>query len=527
MDYPAENAASLPDFVDIVWRRRWTALAIVLIVLPAAFYFTSRQPLIYTSNAAVLVRPISIAGNTQPATLNLDTETKLASSTEVARIAADELGSNDPLGLLSGLSVAVETNTEILDFDYEASSPTIAQQRAQAFADAYIRFRRDQASQSMADAAAAAQAQIDAINNKIQTVQDKLAAGPSSTQTETLRAEFNSLNGQLGILQAQATAAPPAMNFDVGEVVKPAERPLGASSPSYSKNLLIALFAAIILAIGAALLRERLDTRVRSREDLESMIGAPLLASIPNIAAWRRRKTPLLVATSQPNSPAAEAYRTLRTALVFAASQRKAKTVLITSAQAAEGKSATVANLGVVLAQAGKRVVLVSADLRKPRLAQFFASPSRIQGLGDVLLGRAEPKDVMMQTREPNLKILPAGKAPARPGELLASKRMPGLLSLLRQQADLILIDSPPLLATADALELIPFVDAVLFVVDASRTTRAMVADARERLFNVQAPVIGAILNNLDHSQSGSYAAYKGDDDVPVDHPVPSSAFRA
>jgi len=254
------------------------------------------------------------------------------------------------------------------------------------------------------------------------------------------------------------------------------------------------------------LLRERLDDRMRGRDELESVTASPVLAVVPRVPLWRKGQSPVLVSLIQPQSAAAEAYKTLRTALLYVVQQNDLKVLLITSPQAGEGKTATTANLGVTLAQAGKKVVMVSADLRKPRLHTFFDVPNGA-GLTDVLSGGKSTFDVIVQKTE-NLNLLPSGPVPANPAELLASESMSRLLDNLTAIGHLVLIDAPPLLAVTDAVALAPFADAVLLVADATTTTRGSIKHALKQLEAVNAPIIGSVLNNFDPSRGPGYGYY-------------------
>ncbi len=181
---------------------------------------------------------------------------------------------------------------------------------------------------------------------------------------------------------------------------------------------------------------------------------------------------------------------------------------MVTSPHAGEGKSVTTANLGVALAQAGKRVILISADLRKPRLHQFFRLANHT-GLTNVLSGEVSPWQAVRNTLVENLQVMPSGPVPENPAEMLGSNAMGDLLSVPSEMADYVLVDAAPVLAVADAATLAPLVDAVLFVVDAQRTHRGAVEQARRQLEQVNAKIIGAVLNNFDPSKAGAYSYYR------------------
>jgi capsular exopolysaccharide synthesis family protein len=228
---------------------------------------------------------------------------------------------------------------------------------------------------------------------------------------------------------------------------------------------------------------------------------------IPEVPSWRERDRPYVVALEAPRSPAAEAYRTLRTSMLVTAAERGVKTFMVVSALPSEGKTTTAANLAVVLAQADKRVVLISADLRRPRLHEFFGLPSSERGLSEVLDGDRRPWEALRSGKINNLWIMSSGKVSDQPTELLQSEAMRRLLADQREVVDFIILDCPPVLAVADALVIAPMVDAVLFVADAKGTPRGAVAQARAQLDQVGARILGTVLNEVASGTDG-YAYY-------------------
>jgi capsular exopolysaccharide synthesis family protein len=194
---------------------------------------------------------------------------------------------------------------------------------------------------------------------------------------------------------------------------------------------------------------------------------------------------------------------------VFTAVQRGVKTLMVVSPMAGEGKTTTAANLAVTLANANKRVILVSADLRKPRVHRFFNLENSV-GLSNVLSGEVKPWEALQDPKVENLRVMASGPVPARPAELLQSEQMGELLVELREVADFVIIDTAPILLVADALALGPLVDGVLFVADSEVSTRGSVNHAREQLEQVGAPVLGGIYNNFDPSKGRTYYPYSG-----------------
>jgi non-specific protein-tyrosine kinase len=507
--YQAPNP-QFREYLAVLRLRRWSIIAITLIAIGSALAFSLRQTPTYQSSARVLVKPISLSPTDPGAVLpaNLETERGLAASVPVARRVAEELDlAEEPQALLEDLSVEVVSNSEFLVVTYQHPDPIEAQRRTQAFAQSYLDFRRDQA---VSDVLAAGQS----VQRRIQNAREQLAEldeeiqGATPSEELALEGERDVLVSQLAVLQQQLSELTPS-NLSVGQVVEPATLASDPSSPNYLLNLGLAALLGLGLGIALAFLRERLDDRLRGRADMEAQAGAPVLAVIPRVGSWRKRKDAPVITITEPKSAASEAYRTLRTALTFLANEHGYKVFLVTSPHPEEGKSATVSNLAVSFAEAGRRALAISADLRKPRLHRFLRAGSNGKGLTNVLAGEVGGLEALAHPGVQSLRLLHSGPVPGNPSELLGSERMGELLDEFRQISDFVLIDTAPVLAVADALALAPFADAVILVADAETTTRGAISHARYQLDQVNANVVGAVLNNFDPSKAGAYPYYQ------------------
>jgi tyrosine-protein kinase len=504
-----EGRAPIREYLSILMLRKWSILLVTFLVLGAALLFSSQQNPVYSSEARFLVKPVSIAGDETAATLNMETERQLAASTAVAQLVIDRLElEKEPKALLNNLAVEVISGTEILSLTYQTADPEESFQLANSFASQYGKFRRDQVLTELEAATEELQEEIDLVEKDLAQAKKAEAESPEgSDERGAAAADVASFQARLTLLVGEQQELQEPGDVQVGQVIQAAIRPIKPVSPDHVRNGLLGLVVGLLLGIGLAFLRERLDDRLRGRMDLEDHIGAPVLAVVPRVATWKRRGETPLVTINEPRSATSEAFRTLRTSLLFAASQRDARVVMVTSPHAGEGKTATAANLALVLAQARKRVLLISADLRKPRLHRFF-DVSNDAGLTSVLIGDAKPWEVVVDVGMEHLKVVPSGPVPGNPAELLGSDAMGRLLSQFREVADFVIIDSAPALVVADALTLAPFVDAALFVADAEHTSRGAVIHARNQLEQVRATIIGAVLNNFDPSKAKSSPYY-------------------
>jgi capsular exopolysaccharide synthesis family protein len=290
-------------------------------------------------------------------------------------------------------------------------------------------------------------------------------------------------------------------------LVEPALTPTEPVRPRTTKNVVIGLLIGLMLGTGFGFLRELLDRTVKTPEDLEAAAGAPVVGSIP---PFKAAKQPLPVA-GQPRTPVAEAFRKLRTNFSFLAVDRETLCCVVTSPEAGDGKSTVAANLAIAFAQAGERVVLVDADLRRPTLHRLFDLHQRV-GTTTVLLDRASAHDAIQQVG-PNLPaVLTSGQLPPNPSELLGSRRMADLLTELRSAYDVVLIDCAPLLPVTDPMAISQFADGLLLVARAGSTTKEGAHAAKAACAKAGARIFGAVLNAtaVAEGNQSTYHAYYG-----------------
>jgi tyrosine-protein kinase Etk/Wzc len=296
-------------------------------------------------------------------------------------------------------------------------------------------------------------------------------------------------------------------------------------------SLGLALVVGLVLGAGSAFAREHLDTRVRSREDLQLIMpGVPILGIIPRIQAAHVRASWLprlhapqtlpaarvngfqarLIAVHDPRSPISEAYRSLRTNITFSRPERTPKTLVFTSPTPGEGKSTSTENLAATLAQQGLRCVLLDADLRRGVLHEVL-DLGREPGLSNVLLGTCRVEDARSAITLENgatFDFVPTGTLPPNPAELLGSERMRAVLSGLAEQYDAVLLDAPPLNLVTDAAVLGTVADGVIIVARAGFTDRGALEYAVEQLNVVRAPILGTVLNDIDQKRDRYYGGY-------------------
>jgi len=272
-------------------------------------------------------------------------------------------------------------------------------------------------------------------------------------------------------------------------------------------NLLMALLLGVIGGGALAFLVEFLDNTVKTKEDLESMLGVPLLGIVPvidpeemlDISSNRDRS---IYAFARSRSTISESLRSIRTNVLFRTGNQPSRTLLVTSAVPREGKSFMSANLSAVIAMAGSRVILIDADLRRPSIHRLFEISDEF-GLSEVLMGTRRLEAAIQESHVPGLDVISAGPIPPNPSELLGNHIMREILDELAETYDIIIIDSPPATAVVDPMILSPLTDGVMLVVEANQTRKPVVMQAITRLRHVQSNIIGGIVNKLDVRKSG------------------------
>lgn len=279
-----------------------------------------------------------------------------------------------------------------------------------------------------------------------------------------------------------------------------ADGPVGVNRAAY---LLLGLMLSLVVGSGLAITLDSLDNRIRSNADLERLLGVPATALIPS-STGPDPSALARVTYTDPLSPEAEAYRFLRTDILLSTQMMGCKTIMVATAKPGQGGTSTVANLGISLAQDGRRVVLVDADMRRPCLHRIFETQND-QGLSNVLTGEKEMEDVMLGTEIDNLLLMPAGPLPSNPSELLGSARMKSMVAWLGEHADFVLFDTPSAVAFTDAVVLSQAVDGVLLVVRAYQTPRGTEMQVIDRLRKANANILGAVLNDVAPESVDSY----------------------
>jgi non-specific protein-tyrosine kinase len=511
----------LVQYLKSALRWWWLILLSTILAAVASYMASLQQPRIYQTTTTIMVGQVIQKANPSGGDFAL-TEQIAESYAQIARRQPVLQATVESLGLdMAWQELAWRVNaysiarTQLLGITVQDYSP----ERAVALADEIARQLILQSPASPENKARQergqfVQGQLIDLEERIQTAKTRikelkvqLDTALSARQIADLQTEISSLEELVNTWQ---TTYSDLLNFLQGgespnylTVIEPAQLSTTPISPNVATNVLLAAAVGFTLAVGAALLLEYLDDTLKSADDLSSSLGLTPLGSIQRMKGSDLKDK--LIPAHDPFSPVAESYRLVRSNIQFMAIDQPAKSIVITSPNPGEGKTTTTANLAIAMAQAELRIILVDADLRRPTLHKVFGLPN-LGGLTELLRSpELEPDSQLRQTGIENLRLMTSGPLPPNPAELLSSQRMTHLVQRLEEMADVIIFDSPPLLAVTDAVVLSKRVSGAILVIQAGRTRRDVTRQALKRLDQVGANILGAILNQVSHRGSSAY----------------------
>jgi polysaccharide biosynthesis transport protein len=507
------------DYLRVLRRRRWTIVAGVLGVVCASLVFSFLQTPVYSASTRVLLRPsVSVFDASAQRAVSpvlVQTEMQLIESQQVRALVGERLGREAPK-----ISASAIGDTSIVEVTAESTDAKEAPRIADAYVDAYIQFNQTQTTDAIVESSKEIQGRLDALQREIADLDGKLAAIPGCTapnpprecdQRQRLTQDRDALLGQVVPLRTRLNELQVGASRNSGpQVIARATVPTEPTRPKPIRNAVLGLGVGLLFGVGLAFATEHFDDSIRSKEDLERAASdLPVLGTIPAVPAWKDRSETVVMSQAEPNSAVAEAYRSLRTAVRFTTLDRSVGVIQVTSPNVSEGKSTTVANLAVALARAGERVVVVCCDLRRPRIHEFFGLPNKV-GFTSVMLGTCSLGAALQAVPgQERLLLLASGELPPNPSELLSSNRASQVFATLQKEASVVLVDCPPVLPVTDAAALSSRMDATLLVATVGTTAKHDVERSLELLRQVNAPLLGMVLNGTT-AESGYGYVYAG-----------------
>jgi capsular exopolysaccharide synthesis family protein len=532
---PQLEEPDLRSYLAVIGRRRWFVIITMLLFVGAALAWSLVPAPSYRVRAQVLTAGVNdpvalIFGGNNTGDLDRQAASQIAFLTssdmrfEAAQAYNGALSDGEVFKVrATPIQTSQNTNvtSSVVELSLVSSDPEEAATLLNIYADTYVQVRQNLDAEKLigvtdmlTEQLTQVRREIDEVSRPIDELENQLANGSESERqaaASQIDSERARLQPQLDPLQAQAGELSTKLNdvqFGIelasagnAQVLSSAGVPDAPVSPNLPLNLAIGVVFGLFLGAALAFVRDYFDDTVKSKEVVDQVTGVATLGLIPKFQGSSE-----LVTVTQPSAPAAEAFRSLRTAVKFLGVDRQVRVVQVTSPSPTEGKTFTSVNLAVTFAQAGDRVVIVGGDLRRPRMEDVL-DVALTPGLTGVLIGDVTlPQAIQTVPAVSNLSVLPAGQPPPNPSELLSGERARRLIDVLGQTYDMVVIDCPPVLPVTDSLVLARMVDLTLLVTSANKTSKRGLARAVELLRQVDAPLAGTVLNSLSADATFSTA---------------------
>jgi capsular exopolysaccharide synthesis family protein len=508
------SGVDIRHYLTVLNRRRWVIVVATCLVVAAAVAFSVLQTPVYQSHARVIIQQSQSLFQTSYG--DYIDPARIQTEIEVIGGEAVQTSVRQRMGSAPGVTASVVGNTAVIDIAATSTVPAEAAKVATTYAETYIDYTRQRAVDSLLAATKQVQEKISDLDKQIADADARAAAARPANGAASLTPEQDGLRSQRAAFKEKVDQVQidVALKNGGAELAAHGSVPTTPIRPTPVRNTLLGLLVGLIVGTALAFVADQLDDSLKTKDDLGRLAGdLPILGVIPKVAGWKNRGEPRVVSETEPSSPPAEAYRALRTSIQFFGVDRSMRTIQVTSPAAGDGKTTTVANLAMVLARAGQRVAVVSCDLRRPRIHEYFGLSNSV-GFTSVLLGEVPLSGALQDVPgEDRIKLVASGPLPPNPSELLSSRRSAEVFRALKSQCDTVLIDCPPALPVTDAAVLSSQVDGTIVVVNAGITTGKQLTRAIELLRQVDAPLVGVVLNGEapDETYDNKYGyAYQG-----------------
>lgn len=515
-----DTGVDLREYFALFWHWAWLLVLIALVAAAAAYFGSLHIQPVYQATTQMLI-------NEAPASVKVDYTSAISGD----RLAStfSELIKTDPVlqevikreglnfsveKLKENITVTIIKGTSLLEIQVEDTDPARAATIANSIVDVFSSQIQDQQSSRFVESKKSLETQMADIDAKIQAQTAKLAeprmSDPANQaekdRIETAQTQYQQTYSSLLQSYEQIRLAETQSTSKLIQV-EAAQIPIKPVRPNVLRNTLLSAVVGLMFAIGIVLLVEMMDDTLRNPEQITKKLGLPILGVIAHMD-----KDHEIIVRDEPRSPISEAFRSLRTNIQYSGVDKPIRVLLITSSTPQEGKSTVSANLAAAMANSGKKVALVDADMRRPMIQKVFGL-SNHKGLSDLfLLPHGLPDSQLQNTDIVNLQVITSGSIPPNPSELLGSERMREIVTSLLQDLDLVILDCPPVLAVTDAVVLASLADAMIMVAKPGITHIPALTQAVELVQRARAHLIGLVFNDLqvknNHYKSYYYDRY-------------------
>lgn len=514
----------LRQYIALLWRWSWLIVLATLLSGGAAFVVSQFQDPVYQTTTTLLINEATTTAQTSDYTAILTSErlartySEMLTKRPILETVMETLDLDsvyqDLEQMRDVITVQLVRDTQLIELSVEDTDPERAALIANALVEIFAKQNQALQASRFAESKTSLEGQLDRLNGQIHntvTTIDNLENNAENqneiTRLETELVQYRQTYSQILQSYEQIRVSEAQATSNVAQV-EPANVPEEPIRPRIMMNTVLAAVVGAMLAVGAIFLVEALDDTLKNPAEINRMLDLPVLGTIfrHDVQAGQP------ISSASPRSTTTEAFRALRTNIQYASIDFPIRNLLVTSPTAGVGKTTVTANLGTVLAQGGKRTVLIDADMRRPALHRLFNLSNRL-GLSSFFVFQSNldkveiPKDYIQPLKTDGLKVITAGKIPPNPAELLASDKMNALIQQMQSENEVVLIDSPPVMAVTDAAILATRVDGILLVVKPGYTKREAARQTVEQLRRVGANLIGVVLNEVD-PRSGKYGYY-------------------
>ena len=517
VEHMDDDSLDVRFYFGLFFMNWWLILLSMILAGAATFLVSMGMTPYYESSTTVLV-------NEAPATKATDynsvlTSTQLTSTYSqmmardpVLKEVADQVGlTNPPEEFKEWITVTPVRNTQLIQVTVKTTDPWLSSKIANSIVTVFATQIQEIQTQRFAQSKTTLKTQLAETERQISTFStqaETAATIEERTRLDAKVAQYNTIYSNL-LLSYEQVRLSEAQTVSSVVQVEPASPVLIPVEPRVILNTILASLLGILLSIGAIVARESLDDTIKTPDDITRKFKLPVLGVINH----HEPEIDSPITLTDPRSPIAEAYRILRTNVSYTSVDRPLRTLMVTSAEPGDGKTTTTSNLGVVMAQNGKKVIIADCDLRRPHIHTYFGLNNQ-QGISTLFAHSPGMLDRTRQlTKVEGLSIITSGLLPPNPSELMSSQKMQTILNVMCQATEVVLIDTPPILTVSDASALAPSLDGVLLVVRPGKTRTSILRQTLEQLRQVNARVLGIVLNDVDtrgKSYGYHYKYYRG-----------------